>query len=138
MLNSMQPFVQAHLNSMEKIIRGQFGIGADVGGEAYDAVNFTLKALAAITLPAMTNWALSHNEDWYKEAPDWQKDNGLLFRIGSTPSISRSRRCSAPSTVACSSAPPRPSSTTTRTPSTTWAPLWAWRCCRRASGSPRT
>jgi hypothetical protein len=82
MLNSMQPFVQAHLNSMEKIVRGQFGIGSDIGGEKYDAVNFTLKALAAITLPAMTNWAISHNEDWYKEAPDWQKDNGLLFRIG--------------------------------------------------------
>ena len=81
-INSIVPFTGAFLNGLEQTIRGQFGIGKTILGEQRSALNFTLKAAAAITIPSLTMWAFSRDQSWYKAAPQYQKDNGLLFHVG--------------------------------------------------------
>jgi muramidase (phage lysozyme) len=82
-INRISPFFSAYLNGMNQTIRGQLGIGKTVLGEDRDPVGFTAKALALITLPTLANYAHSRDKEWYKAAPDWQKNNGLLFNVGS-------------------------------------------------------
>lgn len=80
--NAIQPFTAAYLNSLEQTVRGQFGIGKTITGEHFNGAQFTAKALAVITLPMLANWYFGHDKEWYKAAPDWQKDNGLLIHVG--------------------------------------------------------
>jgi hypothetical protein len=80
-MNAVSPFFNAYLNSLEQTVRGQLGIGKTITGEKFNPAQFTMKAMAVITLPMLANWYISKDEEWYKAAPDWQKDNGLLFRV---------------------------------------------------------
>ena len=80
--NSVAPFTAAYLNSLEQTVRGMFGIGKTITGDANSAAQFSAKAAAIITIPMLANWFNGHDKDWYKAAPDWQKDNGLLIHIG--------------------------------------------------------
>lgn len=81
-INSVQPFFLAHLNGLEQTARSQFGIGKTIGGDEFSAWQFTAKAAAMVTLPMLGNWLYNKDEDWYKAAPEWQKDNGLLINVG--------------------------------------------------------
>ena len=86
MINAVQPFTAAYAHSLELIARAQLG-GAlkdntRITGEPFNAVAFTAKSLLAITLPTLLLWYANKDKEWYKAAPDWQKDNGLLVRVG--------------------------------------------------------
>lgn len=81
-INAVSPFFNAYLNSMEQTVRSQFGIGKTITGEDFNPGQFAAKAAAVITLPLLANWYLSKDKEWYKAAPDWQKDNGLLLHVG--------------------------------------------------------
>ena len=81
-INATVPFFAAYLNSLEQTVKSQFGIGRTLTGEKNNALQTTAKALAMITLPVLATWALNKDKQWYKAAPDWQKDNGLLFHFG--------------------------------------------------------
>lgn len=81
-VNAVIPFFAAYLNSLEQTVRGQFGIGRTITGEAFNPVHFTAKAAAIITLPVLAQWWADHDKEWYKAAPDWQKDNGIFIHIG--------------------------------------------------------
>lgn len=81
-INAITPFLLAHLNGLEQTIRGQFGIGKTITGEKFNALQFTLKASALITLPVLANWFFSKDEPWYKGVPDEIKDNGILLHVG--------------------------------------------------------
>jgi Large polyvalent protein associated domain 38/Glycosyl hydrolase 108 len=87
MMNRWMPFTGAFVHSLELTAKAQLGgaLGPDnrrITGEKYNAVAFTTKALVAVTLPVLMSWYMNKDTDWYKAAPDWQKDNGLLFHIG--------------------------------------------------------
>lgn len=81
-MNAIHPFFAAQVNSLEQTIRGQFGIGKTITGEKFDPLAFTAKAAALMTLPVLATWFANKDKEWYKAAPDYQKDNGLLFHIG--------------------------------------------------------
>lgn len=81
-INATVPFFAAYLNSLEQTVRSQFGIGRTITGEKWNPAATTAKALALITLPTLALWAQNRDKEWYKAAPDWQKDNGLLFHFG--------------------------------------------------------
>lgn len=84
-INSVQPFTAAYLNSLEQTFRAFTG-HALTGEKVYDnktvALNY-MKAMGVITIPMLANWAMNRDKEWYKAAPDWQKDNGLLINVGS-------------------------------------------------------
>lgn len=40
------------------------------------------KAIIAITIPTILLYLMNHDEEWYKETPQWQKDSFFLFRVG--------------------------------------------------------
>ena len=79
LINQIQPFMTAYVNGIEQTAKAQLGIGSTVGGQKYSPVGFTLKALAAVTAPVLATYFLNKDKEWYKNTPDWQKDNGLLF-----------------------------------------------------------
>lgn len=81
--NAVNPFFAAYLNSLEQTFRGALGIGRTLTGEQFNAGGFAAKALAVVTIPMLTNYLMAKDEAWYKAAPDWQKDNGLLINVGS-------------------------------------------------------
>lgn len=83
-INAIQPFTAAYLNSLEQTVRGQFGIGKTVTSVDYNATKFTLGALAAVTMPMLATWYENRDQEWYKSVPQWQKDNGMNFRVGNT------------------------------------------------------
>jgi uncharacterized protein (TIGR02594 family) len=82
-MNTQVPFLLAHMNGMEQTFRGMVGKPENATGESRSALAFHATALAAFTAPILVNWALAKDKEWYKAAPDWQKNNGLLFNVGS-------------------------------------------------------
>ena len=82
-MNTQVPFLLAHMNGMEQTFRGMVGKPENAAGESRSALAFHATALAAFTAPILVNWALAKDKEWYKAAPDWQKNNGLLFNVGS-------------------------------------------------------
>lgn len=89
-INAVQPFTAAYLNSLEQTFRGMAGFnnfigGKNVGGNKWspqDMAEFSAKAAAVITIPMIANWYVNKDEEWYKAAPDWQKDNGIFIPVG--------------------------------------------------------
>lgn len=81
-INSVIPFFTAHLNSLEQTIRGQLGVGKTIEGQDFNGKQFAMKAAALITMPVLASWFFNKDKEWYKAAPDWQKDNGMLFHVG--------------------------------------------------------
>lgn len=77
--NTLVPYLTAHLNGLEKTTRAQLGIGETITGAKYDWKATTAKGLAVLTLPAMAQWWFNKDQDWYKAAPDWKKDNGFFI-----------------------------------------------------------
>lgn len=84
-INQNIPFMAAYINSLNQTFRSQLGIGQTITGQKYNALAFTAKAAAVITMPMLMQYYGYQDKDWYKAAPDWQKDNGLFFPIGGTP-----------------------------------------------------
>jgi len=84
-LNAMIPFFTAYLNSLEKTARGFFGIGRTTTGMEFSGKNlvqFHAKAIGVITMLSLAQWYHDRDKEWYKAAPEWQKDNGLFIHIG--------------------------------------------------------
>lgn len=81
-LNSLIPFLTAHINSIDQTIKGMLGVGKTAEGIKFSAAHTWAMGTAMITMPMLANWYLSKDKEWYKAAPDWQKDNGLLFHFG--------------------------------------------------------
>src|SRR5258707_5930369 len=85
-MNTNTPFFLAYINSLNQTLKSQFGIGKTLTGERYSelpagipSIKFTAKALAVITLPTLYQWWENKDKEWYKAAPDWQKDNGIFL-----------------------------------------------------------
>jgi hypothetical protein len=81
-INSLSPFTLAHFHGLEQTFRALIGKAEMATGENRVWYAAHLSAMAWVTAPIMINWALGHNQDWYKDAPVWQKDNGLIFPVG--------------------------------------------------------
>lgn len=77
-----QPFFKAYLTSLERNSRAILGIGRDLGGSKFSAAEFVAKAVPLVTVPFISTYLHSRDKQWYINAPDWQKNNGLLFRTG--------------------------------------------------------
>lgn len=80
--NSVAPFFTAYINSLNQTFRGMLGIGKTITGDPMNAAAFSAKAAAVVTIPILASWYFNRDKPWYKSAPDWQKDNGLLIHIG--------------------------------------------------------
>lgn len=65
--NGMIAFLGVAINDIERI------------GAAFKSrpVQTTLVASMALTLPGIASWAMYKDEDWYKAAPEWQKDMAI-------------------------------------------------------------
>ena len=79
LINQIQPFFSAYISGLETTARSQLGIGQTTGGKPFSAAQFTMKALALVTMPVIASYLMNKDQDWYKNTPEWQKDNGLLF-----------------------------------------------------------
>lgn len=73
-INRIIPFFGPYLNGMDRMLRAQVD----------NPAMFTAKAAAIVTAPVLTAWAAYHNEEWYQELPEWQKDQSIPFRVGDT------------------------------------------------------
>lgn len=73
-LNRIMPFYSPALNALERMITATKENPATV----------TARGAMLVTLPVMAAWALYRNEEWYKEMPQWQKDQSVPIRIGNT------------------------------------------------------
>jgi hypothetical protein len=72
-LNKMIPFFNASLQGQDKLMRTLF---RDQGkGAAW------VKGAALLTAPSVLLWILNHDEDWYKDAPDWMKNHFWMFSV---------------------------------------------------------
>lgn len=80
--NSVAPFFTAYINSLNQTFRGMLGIGRTITGDQMNAAAFSAKATAVVTIPLLANWYFNQDKPWYKSAPDWQKDNGILIHVG--------------------------------------------------------
>lgn len=58
------PFMNIGIQGIDRMARGW----------AADPVGFSARAFAALTVPTLLNWAASHNDSRYQDAPDWEKD----------------------------------------------------------------
>lgn len=86
--NQLHPFFTAHLNGLEQTARAMFGIGKTALGAPFGGTKnllaFQAKAAALITTPLLLSWMEFRDQEWYKAAPNWQKDNGFFFSIPGT------------------------------------------------------
>lgn len=60
---------------------GVQGIDKSIRAAKADPVGFTLKGIAAITIPQIIFYLLNRDDDEYKEVPQWQKDLFFVFRL---------------------------------------------------------
>jgi hypothetical protein len=44
----------------------------------------TAKTALYITLPSIALWTINHNQEWYQETPDWEKNTFWMFKAGGT------------------------------------------------------
>ena len=77
-----QPFFKAYLNNLERTGRSMLGLGRDLGGTKFDAVDFAKRAIPFVTVPFISTYLQNRDKQWYIDAPDWQKNNGLLLHTG--------------------------------------------------------
>jgi len=80
-LNTTIPFFTAYINSLEKTGRALVGISRP-GEPEVNAAQTWAKAAAFITLPILGGMAHNHDKIWYKNVPDYVKDNALLMHFG--------------------------------------------------------
>lgn len=83
-INSVQPFFAAYLNGLEQTFKAYAGrnFAGDQSMATKDvALNWT-KAIATVTMVGLADWWRNKDEEWYKAAPSWQKDNGFFVGGG--------------------------------------------------------
>lgn len=83
-LNAVQPFFAAYLNGLEQTFRSYTGRNF-VGDQTMTAKEVGLnvaKALATVGVVSLADWYAHKDEEWYKAAPAWQKDNGVFIGYG--------------------------------------------------------
>lgn len=68
-MRSLTPFMNIGIQGTDRLLRA---FKDDPQGTA-------TKAVMAITLPTLANWALNHKDSRYKDAPQWEKDLYWLF-----------------------------------------------------------
>ncbi|MCG7853809.1 MAG: hypothetical protein MIO92_14915, partial [Methanosarcinaceae archaeon] len=78
-LNQTIPFFNAAIQGPDKIIRTF----------AERPVATTIKAMAALTIPAIWLWWSAKDEEWYKKLADYERNNYLHFRIPYSDTIIR-------------------------------------------------
>jgi hypothetical protein len=81
-INSIVPFALAPINGFEQLARSAFGIGTHITEGAYKAPQFWAKGAALITMPAIANWYANKDSEWYRNLPDWRREQGLNFNVG--------------------------------------------------------
>lgn len=72
--NAIGSFLGPSINGMDRLV------------EAFktDPHGTTLRAAAAVTMPTILLWWANHDEDWYKQQPQWLKDTTWMFKAGDT------------------------------------------------------
>jgi len=76
-LNSLQPFLTASLAGTDKVMRSMFSANGDRLGTA-------MRGFVMLTVPSLLLHALNHDQDWYREKSDWEKNAFWMFKIGNT------------------------------------------------------
>jgi hypothetical protein len=83
--NQMTPYFAAGLAGQRKLIRAVLGMeGRDDEERGRLQRAAMANGLASITLPVLANWWWIHDEDWYKDLPQWRKSHFLNMKLGDT------------------------------------------------------
>lgn len=72
--NKMSAFFNATMQGTDRLARAFWN----------DPVGFNVKAGMYITLPSVVLWTINHDQEWYKELPEWQKNMCWVFKAGDT------------------------------------------------------
>lgn len=71
-MNMVTAFFNARVQGVDRLVRGA---AENPGGMA-------IRIAAGITLPSVLLWWANHDQDWYKETPQWEKDLFWHFSAG--------------------------------------------------------
>lgn len=83
MWNKWVPFANASLQGMNKFYRTI--LDPQLWKEDRKQATWAVaRLMLSSVLPAMVLFLAHHDDDWYKEAPDWLKETHWLFKIGDT------------------------------------------------------
>jgi hypothetical protein len=72
--NQMTPYFSASFAGQRKMLRSLAGMEGLNDADRARRMSFAMaNALVGITAPAFAVWALTYNEDWYRDLPEWRK-----------------------------------------------------------------
>jgi len=71
-LNQMTAFQNAQIRGVDKATREM----------KRAPLKFFLKAFSMFTIPSLLLWWKNHDQEWYQEIPDWQKNLFWLMKVG--------------------------------------------------------
>lgn len=77
--NSIVPYTTAHLNGLDKSFKALMGVGRTVTGVPYNAKQTWARGIAMITSLVVAQWFAYKDEEWYKAAPEWQKNTTWIW-----------------------------------------------------------
>lgn len=81
--NQMTPYFAAGLAGQRKLIRAVMGMEGRSDEERASMQRAALaNGFVSITLPVLAAWWMVHDEDWYKDLPQWRKSHFLNFKLG--------------------------------------------------------
>lgn len=82
-INIGQPFFKAYVTGLDRTFRAMTGVGGrTLSGAKQDPALFAARATVLVTFPFIKSYLDNRDKEWYKAAPDWQKNNGLLLHTG--------------------------------------------------------
>ena len=78
--NKLVPFANASIQGMNKLYRTMDWRN----GNKKQAVRAFVRLAMSSILPAMLLFLMHHDDDWFKELPDWVKETHWVFKLGDT------------------------------------------------------
>lgn len=71
-MNKASAFFNAVMQGQDRLVRAFWE----------DPIGFNIKASLYITMPSVMLWTMNHDQEWYKELPEWQKNTCWVFKKG--------------------------------------------------------
>ena len=80
--NQMTPYFSASFAGQRKMLRAITGMeGKNDVERAHFQSRAIANGIAGITIPTMVVWALTHDEEWYRDLPEWRKRHFVNMKL---------------------------------------------------------
>lgn len=80
--NQMTPYFSASFAGQRKMLRAITGMEGTNDVQRATLQRYAiLNGFVGITAPTMALWALTHDEDWYRDLPEWRKRHFINFKM---------------------------------------------------------